>query len=378
METKKRVFYLDNIRLLVIMLVVVMHLSTTYSGMGSWYYQEARALSAPEEAFFSFFQSFLQSFFMGFLFLIAGYFVPRAYDRKGFGKFIKDRAVRLGIPALLYMFVIDPFTEYVLLGSHSPGQGFFSFYVENITSLHFLSGSGPLWFALALLIFTVIYALIRLITGKTHTASRTTMTPNATVLGMLILVMTALAFTIRIWLPIITSIFNMMLCFFAQYIVLFVAGIFAYRYDLFSKLSKRYIRLLYAAPVWSFGGWAALMLACQAFWGSDYSLLNGGLTWQSALYAFWESSTAIAMDVGLLVLFREKYNKQSAFTGSQSNSAFAVYVFHTPIIVAIALLFQFVSWPPVFKFLAMIPVSVPICFAAAYGLTKIPLLKKIL
>ncbi len=33
------------------------------------------------------------------LFLLAGYFVPRAFDTKGFMKFSRDRFIRLGVPA---------------------------------------------------------------------------------------------------------------------------------------------------------------------------------------------------------------------------------------------------------------------------------------
>jgi hypothetical protein len=39
-ESKERLHYLDNIRWLMIVLVVLMHLKVTYGGMGSWYYQK--------------------------------------------------------------------------------------------------------------------------------------------------------------------------------------------------------------------------------------------------------------------------------------------------------------------------------------------------
>ena len=352
-----------------------MQLSVTYSGMGSWYYTEGRILSGNEETFFSFTQTFLQSFFMGFLFLIAGYFVPGAYDRKGFGLFLKDRAIRLGIPALLFMLVIDPLIRYALLDSR---PGFGSFYAENLTSLRILSGSGPLWFALALLAFTVIYAVARRLTGKTWGACSGWMTPDAAVLAALVLVITLFTFLLRIPFPIAASVFNMPLCYFAQYIVLFIAGILAYRCDLFSRLSRSCMGLLYTAPLWGPGVWTAMMMACQGFWRSDYALLSGGGTWQSAVFALWESFTAVAMSAGLLVLFREYFSTQNRLTQALSDSAFAVYVFHAPVIVAVTLLFQPVDWPPFSKFAAMAAVCLHICFAVSYALTKMPLLKKIL
>lgn len=379
METNKRLFYIDNIRLLVITLVVIMHVSVTYSGMGSWYYIESRPLGPAEVTFFKYFETFLQAFFMGLLFLIAGYFVPGSYDRKSFGKFIKDRAIRLGIPALIFMFIIDPFTVYMLIKNSDPGKNFFSFYLDNITGGRILRSTGPLWFAVALLIFSIIYALLRLATRNKRTDLKRTITPGLKHLGALAIIITAFAFFIRIWMPIGTSVFNMMLCYFAQYIVLFIVGILSYRYDLFSKLNFRTgIWMLCLSSVWSFGFWIPVMNICQTSWGCNYALFNGGFTLQSALFSFWESVTAVIMDVGLLVLFRERFNNQSRFIKVQSDSAFAVYVFHTLIVVAIALLLQPAQLAPVVKFAIMAIVCVPVCFTAAYVLRKTPLLKKVM
>lgn len=376
---KKRLLYIDNIRLLVITLVVIVHIAITYSGPNRWYFTEIRPLSYVEGAFFGFFQSFSQAFFMGLLFLIAGYFVPGAYDKKGFGSFLRDRALRLGVPSLIYIFAVDPFIECVILGRHKSGQGFFSYWVNNITNGHFLSGNGPLWFAIALLFFSLVYALFRLAAGNRGSVSRMRINTGAKNLVALVLIIAAFAFVIRIFFPIATAFFNMMVCFFAQYIVLFIVGILAYRHDLFSKLSyKTEVRLLCWAPLWGFGGWGAMMLACQIFFGSNYSIYNGGLTWQSALYSLWESFTAVAMDFGLIVLFREKFNNQRSITKELSGGAFAVYVFHTPIIIAAAVLFAPVQWPPFFKFAAMSAVCVPACFAAASLLKRIPLLKRVM
>lgn len=379
METKKRLSYIDNLRMFVIILVVVLHISLTYSGTSVWYYPEVRPLGFAESAFFSFFQTFLQSFFMGFLFMIAGYFVPRSYDRKGFGKFIKDRAVRLGIPALIYMFIVDPLTEYYLARRYDAGRSFFNYYIDNITGGHILTGTGPLWFAIVLLLFSVVYAFLRFVRRNKTKGTYGDITPGVKYPGVLLLVIAVFAFIIRIWIPTDTSFFNMRLGYFPQYIILFIAGILAYRYDLFSKLSyKTGKRLLCWSPLWGLGGWGVLMISCQLFWGSNYSLYNGGFTFQGALFALWESFTAIAMDFGLLVLFREKYNNQSRFIKAQSDSSFAVYVFHTPIIVAAAILVQSVAIIPVVKFAVMTVICVPLCFALSYIIRKIPILKKVM
>lgn len=169
----------------------------------------------------------------------------------------------------------------------------------------------------------------------------------------------------------------MLLGYFAQYIVLFPVGMLAYRRDLFSKLDYEMGRLLLIlATTAGFGVWSAVMVTGGSLQIMD--ALNGGFTWQSAAFSLWESFTAVMMDIGLLALFREKFNTQGRLVKPLSDSAFAVYVFHAPIIIAITLLFRPVQWLPGFKFFAMVAVCLPVCFGAAYLIRKIPLIKKVL
>ncbi|MFG2091960.1 acyltransferase [Streptomyces sp. NPDC048612] len=97
---RERLQYVDNLRITLTALVVLHHTAITYSNFPAWYYTEPtqdgsrQALGA--------FVTFNQAFFMGFLFMVAGYFTPPSYDRKGARLFYRDRLKRLGIP-LLYV-----------------------------------------------------------------------------------------------------------------------------------------------------------------------------------------------------------------------------------------------------------------------------------
>ena len=66
-QSRKRLLYIDNIRLLVIVLVVMHHIAITYSG-GMWYYNENAnaALDVVSRTFFGFYLSFMQAFFIFF------------------------------------------------------------------------------------------------------------------------------------------------------------------------------------------------------------------------------------------------------------------------------------------------------------------------
>ena len=100
----ERLFYIDNIRWLMIFFVIVVHSAVIYGPVGQFFGFEDRSEElGPSEFILAFINILLQSFFMGILFLIAGYFVPNSLARKGRRRFIWDRFKRLGIPALIFM-----------------------------------------------------------------------------------------------------------------------------------------------------------------------------------------------------------------------------------------------------------------------------------
>ena len=171
----------------------------------------------------------------------------------------------------------------------------------------------------------------------------------------------------------------MQLCFFGSYTILFFVGILAYRNDLFARISyeagKRWL-------IWGiflgFFSWLVLVSAAKASPGGT-ATLSGGLNWESAGYSLWESFVAVAMSIGLIAVFREKFNHQSKLIKILSGNSFAVYMFHPPILVALTLVFRPVAFAPFVKWVLLCILCVPLCFAAThYVFRKIPLLKNVL
>jgi hypothetical protein len=160
---RPRLLFIDNLRWAMIVLVISMHAADTYSPLGNWYYVDRKPLSTASLLAFAAWQMYLQSFFMGLLFFIAGFFVPPSLDRKGPRQFVRDRAYRLGLPVLFYMFVLGPVTEYFCAHSwnSTAPTSFANEWVKHIRNGQFLQENGPLWFCLALLIFSLAYVALR-------------------------------------------------------------------------------------------------------------------------------------------------------------------------------------------------------------------------
>lgn len=376
---KNRLLYIDNVKLLMILLVIIQHLAVTYSGLGDWYYNSPRQIGTIEMVLFGFHQSFTQAYFMGILFLIAGYFVPSSYDKKGSTPFIKERFIRLGIPVLFYMLVIDPFINIVLLNRWDfTNTTFLNVYVQYVVKFRFIRSSGPLWFAFALLLFSIVYAVIRKFFNQ-KTAPLEQDFSSVLKISIVILFMSVCTFLVRIIQPIGTNIINMQLCFFPQYIILFFIGIKSRRNNWFEKIEYTKGKIwLITGLVFGLLSWLIFMIAGGALSG-NLDIFYGGISWQSAVYCLWESFVAIAMSIGLLALFKQKYNKQNNLICVMSANAFSVYVFHSILLVALSLSVHSIDMIPFIKFLILIPISISLSFLFSnFIIRKIPFMDKLL
>jgi len=363
-----------------IILVVSMHAAVTYSNIGSWYYMEKPRPGMPVLLVFATYQAFLQAFFMGFLFFLAGYFVPGAYDKKGPAKFLRDRLIRLGTPTLLFMFLIGPFTEYYVAQSWTSTRPmtFGGEIVKHILNGQILGGTGPLWFCAALLIFCFVYALFRQFAPAPFRFTLSTALPGNRAIVAFIALLALATFLVRIPEPMGKSLYNMQLCFFSQYILMFGAGILAYRTGLLTRLSYSFgIRWLWLGLAGGFALWVAILALGGALTGK-LNLYNGGWHWQSAGFSIWESLVCAGVCLGLTVLYREKFNTQGAVAKVLTDNAFAVYVLHPPVVIALARALHPFDAPALVKFVMLTILAFVATLALGALLRRIPGLKLIL
>jgi fucose 4-O-acetylase-like acetyltransferase len=339
----RRLLYIDNIRWVLIVLVLSMHAVDTYSPFGNWYYTDPRPVGLPTVLTFVTWQSYLQAFFMGLLFFIAGLHAPASLLRRGRAGYLKERAVRLGAPVLLYMLVIGPVTEYWIAGSWSATHSsFVREWWRHIADGEVWSENGPLWFCVALLVFCVVHAF----TAKSSRPIRPMQSLSPERLPAFALAMAICEFVLRLALPPHAVLLNMHLADFAQYVLMFAAGIWIGRRQGLSLLSDRSgLRIFAALGVLGAIGWWLLIVFGGALKGNT-DVYGGGWHWQAAGFALWESCTCIAFSCAMLVMARRFFDRQGRFAAFMSANAFAVYVFHPPLLIAVARLLHHVAWPP--------------------------------
>ena len=203
-----RLLFVDNIRVFLTILVMLHHLMIIYAGSGGWLYYEGRQ-DEIAAALGDWFCAINQSYFMGLFLLISAYFVPGSYDRKGAAKFLKDRLIRLGIPLVLYSWVIRPLFVYLaLVRPVALSSSLWNWYRFSYFRDYGIIGGGPLWFIETLLIFSLAYVLWRLVSDRRParaTAGQPLQTrpfPSSWDIILFGLGLAAATFLLRLWFPV--------------------------------------------------------------------------------------------------------------------------------------------------------------------------------
>jgi fucose 4-O-acetylase-like acetyltransferase len=375
---RTRLFFIDNLRTLLITLVIMQHLSVTYGGVGGWYYYDGE----PDQIsgiVLTVHNAINQSFFMGFLFLISGYFTVGSYNHKGPRQFLKGRFLRLGIPWLFYYLFINTIIVYILQAKVGGYDGsIWRFLTSHFGQ--FLIADGPVWFNEALLIFSIIYVLRRALTKTPTTAVRdNNRIPSNLAIAITALSVGVITFAVRLWRPLGWGFapLNLQLPFFPQYICLFIAGTIAYRYDWFRRIPIATGRLwLYIAIVSICIVFPVLFVLGGAT--EDVSPYMGGLHWQCLAYAIWEQFVGFSMIIALLVLFRNRLNRLGKLAKVMSDSSYTTYIIHSLVVVLLTLAIRNVQIFPLLKFSLTVLIAVPLCFALANVIRQLPLASRIL
>ena len=375
-----RLAFVDNLRWSMIVLVISMHAADTYSPFGNWYYGDKDGTNLTAALLFATYQSFLQAFFMALLFAVSGYFAAASLTRKGAAAFMRDRAFRLGLPVLLYMLVIGPVTEYFIAGSwrSTVPTSFAHEWWHHILNGEVFSESGPLWFCLALLIFSLGYALIWSL-RRAETELMAPVVPSTGTILAFMAVMTVATFAMRLILPSGDALLNMQLGDFPSYLLMFAAGIHARHRQWplrISSLAGR--RWLAAGVVFGLICWFALILFGGALHG-NLDAYRGGWRWPAFFRDIWEAFVCVAVSLGLVVVYRDHFNRQGRLSQFLSDNAFAVFVFHPPILIAVTRLLHDLPASPWLKFLAATALGTITSFLfAALVARRIPFLRVVL
>ena len=376
-SAKPRLFYLDNFRIYLIILVILHHAALAYGGQGSWRVRDP-AVDDISPIFLSLFNGVNQSYFMSAFFLLAGYFTPRSLERKGSKQFLKGRVIRLVIPIVIYTTTIEAINDY-MIGNFVQDANVSIWSIIKWRIEHLYYSPGHLWFLQALLVFAVIYVTYRVVADRSSRKPiqlyPDTFPPN-TILFLCVMVLTVLTFAVRLVFPVGVWFLHVQPGHFIHYTFCFYSGVLAYRSDWFRRLSGSQARSWGIMAL----GVIPLLAVIVALGGGKENVeeIMGGIHWQAFAYAAWESFLMVGLIVFLLYFFRERLNKAGSFAKSMAANVFTVYIIHQTILYALQILMLSVNIPTIVKFFIVSLIAVPVCFVLSSIIRGIPYARRVL
>lgn len=357
----QRLYFVQWLRVFLIGLVVAHHAGQAYGPTGgSW------PIRDPEQAeWLGPFFGVNAAFFMGFFFLIAGYFTGPSFDRKGAGAFVRDRLIRLGIPLVFFtFFVFGPLVYFWT----SPPESFVSFFVFDYVGNWHIE-MGHLWFVAQLLAYGLIYAAWRVWVRRN--AERGFPPPgDLQVLTYVVALALAGALVRQIypqdeWVDILWLV-PAEPAHLPQYVSLFVIGVVAGRGDWFNRVSSGLGARWFALAVLAFGfaGWArgnedALPVSFWTVWGVA------------------EAFICVGMILGLTVLFRRFANRPGVWADRLDANVYGVYLIHWFVVIALQAAIDGVALGPTAKFLIVTALALIASFAISAAVRQIPAVRRV-
>jgi glucans biosynthesis protein C len=152
-QARQREQWVDTLRVALISGVIVVHTATAYvTDFAGFYYDDERVTSSVVSIAFALPALMGGIFGLGPLFVVAGWFSVRSLARRGQAGFVGSRLLRLGVPLVVFLLLVNPLADY--LGN---------LWDEDDTFLGYLAVTefSIMWFVVALLVCSLGYAALR-------------------------------------------------------------------------------------------------------------------------------------------------------------------------------------------------------------------------
>lgn len=307
----KRYYFLDNLRWVVVLLVLFYHVFYNFNAAGVFGGIGGFADHQWQDTFCT----LLHPWFMTLLFVVAGASSRYALRSRTTKEFRRERTRKLLVPATLGLFVFG----WVLGMLNMQGAGAaipadLPFVVKYLIAIP--SGTGHLWFLQDLFVFSLLLLLVRRVVDVEVVDGWLTRLSRGTLWLLMV------GFFALLWAASQTQIDNptvaqglINLYRPAYYLVVFLCGYYIFSSErVHDFLAEQVVPIAVVAVVGGVG-------FCALFYGADY-------TSPLAVQGLWCNLYCWAMTLAMMGGFRRWADRTSPFAGYMSRSSFGVYVVH--------------------------------------------------
>ncbi len=349
-KKNERIFFFDNIRYLLVFLVVVFHMTCAYTNYANWW-----AVNDDNSVFFDYLMRLLNLFLMPVLFFISGYFALPSLHRYGSYRFLKKKIIRLGIPWLVGVLLVGPIRIYIYQYSRGfedismwqlfvlKTQEAATFYTGFITSSQQFHHSH-FWFLSLLLFFFFVFVLLhKAISFRAGRASPENQITEPSIKSIILVfvlisivtaVITLIMFLLFIKEPgkqpfvIIASILQFQPTRVGLYTTCFATGIYTFYKNWFYSIKTL------GSPL----GWLVLTLLLLLAEENVFASLTSGLTpVLGVAYVTIKSFLVFSIIMSLMTFGGKYWNSGSKLNQLLANNSYSIYLIHFVIVLSVQL-----------------------------------------
>lgn len=350
---RNRIYWMDNLRTIIILLVVLYHVGGVYeaAGLWGWFW----IVDDPTTiTWVGIVGIVFDIFMMPTLFFISGYLAIASLEKKGDWEFVKGKFRRLMIPWAIAVFTLIPLYKVIFLYSRNLPQEHWStyFHITNPNSQNWL------WFLPLLFLFNLIYLALSKVKSRLSGISMGWAVLATTLIGLTYSYAIGRLFGFRNWTltPLIDFENERLLMFFMA----FLLGGLGYRQQIFIKKAKSKKLYIIANSI----AWIPVSAHIFArlypfFFPQGFAI--------TPLYQFiWHLSFYLSLPVMVYVMiesFRLYANKPGRIWSELNRNSYGVYIIHVIVIGVFGTLLLNTQLPALAKY--------PILFVLVYVISNL-------
>jgi fucose 4-O-acetylase-like acetyltransferase len=359
-EVRQREQWVDTLRVVLISGVIVVHTATAYvTDFAGYYYDDERVTNSAVSIAFALPALMGGIFGLGPLFVVAGWFSVRSLARRGPAGFVGNRLVRLGVPLVAFVLVVNPLADY--LGDLWKEDA--ASFLGQLAVTEF----SIMWFVVALLVCSLGYAALRSVrplSGPRPRPGRRWLVVAAALIGAGSLVVWQFTTLLD------THLLNARVSAWTQAAVLFALGVSVAEAGWDGRLSRQAERRLARVTLVGLG----LTVALVSWTGArdELDLALGGVNWASVTFAVLYGVVSVGFTLWCLAWVRRRWPTHGPLMAKAGRGSYATYLLHPVVLVSVMLAFRAVPLGAQPKFVLVSVVGVPVCFAVGYAVTRLP------
>ncbi len=353
---KTRIYFLDNFRTFLILMVVVLHSGLVYEAVleSNWI-----VIDPVKSNSIGLIRMYLDLFVMFSIFFISGYFVRFSVKSKNYADFILSKIKRILLPWVIAVFTLIPAYKFIFLFSRGLPQenwfSYFHFFERPGTDLTFFANNPTqnwLWFLPILFTFQIVYLGL----SKTKLLSLKISLKTGVILAFVIGVISSMllaTLNLRGWYH--SVFFDFQNERLLIYFMSFLLGALCNKLKVF-EMPKNRKQYTIANVVMSVSMAVFAVVALNFFFNLIDPSRNFFFVSEFFDRIFYYTSALLVMFSFLYVLiytFRFSLNKINPLLSQLNRSSYSVYIIHIIVMGVIALVLLKVQIPSMLKFIIL-------------------------